>query len=116
MYAARIIGTVVSTVKEEKMKGLKLQVVQPVNLLNLQDEGKPVVAVDAVGAGTTEIVLVVGGSSARQTARTANLPVDATIMAIVDYIDIEGKKVFDKYQYQGKTIENTKKTGKAPKG
>jgi hypothetical protein len=37
-------------------------------------------------------------------------------MAIVDYIDIEGKKVFDKYQYQGKTIENTKKTGKAPKG
>ncbi len=116
MYAARIIGTVVSTVKEEKMKGLKLQVVQPVNLLNLQDEGKPVVAVDAVGAGTTEIVLVVGGSSARQTARTANLPVDATIMAIVDYIDIEGKKVFDKDQYQVKTIENNGKTGKAPKG
>lgn len=97
MYAARVIGTVVSTTKEEKMKGMKLQVVQPVSLLNLQDEGKPAVAVDAVGAGISEIVLVVGGSSARQTARTANLPVDATIMAIVDYIDIEGKKVFDKY-------------------
>lgn len=116
MYAARIIGTVVSTVKEEKMKGLKLQVVQPVSLLNLQDEGKPVVAVDAVGAGATEIVLVVGGSSARQTARTTNLPVDATIMAIVDYIDIEGKKVFDKYKSQEIAIKNTGKKVKVPKG
>ena len=116
MYAARIIGTVVSTIKEEKLKGLKLQVVQPVSLLNLQDEGKPVVAIDAVGAGMTEIVLVVGGSSARQTARTANMPVDATIMAIVDYIDIEGKKVFDKYQHQENTMENTLKIGKASKG
>jgi len=116
VYAARIIGTVVSTVKEEKMKGLKLQIVQPVSLLNLQDEGKPVVAVDAVGAGATEIVLVVGGSSARQTTRTANMPVDATIMAIVDHIDIEGKKVFDKYQSQEETIKNPWKKDKAPKG
>lgn len=97
MYAARVIGTVVCTIKEEKMNGLKLQIVQPISLLNLTDEGKPAVAVDAVGAGISEIVLVVGGSSARQTVRTANMPVDATIMAIVDYIDIEGKKVFDKY-------------------
>lgn len=116
MYAARIIGTVVSTVKEEKMKGLKLQVVQPVSLLNLQDEGKPVVAIDAVGAGATEIVLVVGGSSARQTAMTANKPVDATIMAIVDYIDIEGKKVFDKNKYQEKSVESTGKPGRRSKG
>lgn len=96
MYAARIIGTVVCTRKEEKMNGLKMQVVQPVSLLNLQDEGKPAVAIDAVGAGISEIVLVVGGSSARQTARTANMPVDATVMAIIDHIDIEGKKVFDR--------------------
>lgn len=97
MYAARIIGTVVCTQKDEKMNGLKMQVVQPVNLINLQDEGKPVVAIDAVGAGISEIVLVVGGSSARQTAITTNMPVDATIMAIVDYIDIAGKQVFNKY-------------------
>ena len=97
MYAARIIGTVVCTQKEEKMNGLKMQVVQPVSLLNLQDEGKPVVAIDAVGAGISEIVLVVGGSSARQTALTTNMPVDATIMAIVDNIDISGKQVFGKY-------------------
>lgn len=96
MYAARVIGTVVCTRKDEKMNGLKMEVVQPVSLLTMQDEGKPAVAIDAVGAGLSEIVLVVGGSSARQTARTTNTPVDATIMAIVDFIDIEGVKVFAK--------------------
>ena len=98
MYAGRVVGTVVCTRKEEKMNGFKMQVVQPVSLLTLQDEGKPVVAIDAVGAGISEIVLVVGGSSARQTVMTTNKPVDATIMAIVDYIDIEGEKVFDKFK------------------
>lgn len=97
MYAARVIGTVVCTRKEEKLQGLKMQVVQPVSLLTQQNEGKPVVAIDAVGAGISELVLVVGGSSARQTALTTNMPVDATIMAIVDYIDVNGEKVFDKY-------------------
>jgi microcompartment protein CcmK/EutM len=96
MYAAKVIGTVVCTRKDDRMNGLKMQVVQPVSLLTLQDEGKPVVAIDAVGAGTSEIVLVVGGSSARQTARTTNTPVDATIMAIIDFIDIEGKKTYTK--------------------
>lgn len=102
MYAARIIGTVVCTRKDEKLKGLKMQVVQPVNLLTLKDEGKPAVAIDAIGAGVSEIVLVVGGSSARQTILTSNMPVDAAIMAIVDYIYIEGKKVFDKHAVQEK--------------
>ncbi len=96
MYAARIIGTVVCTRKDDKLQGLKMQVVQPVNLLSLQDEGKPVVAIDAVGAGLSEIVLVVGGSSARQTVRTNNTPVDATVMAIIDLIDIQGRRVFTK--------------------
>ena len=96
MYAAKVIGTVVCTKKDEKMNGLKMQIVQPVSLLTLQNEGKPVVAIDAVGAGISELVLVVGGSSARQTARTNNTPVDATIMAIIDFIDIDGKSVFAK--------------------
>ena len=102
MYAAKIIGNVVSTRKEEKMTGFKLLVVQPVNLLTLENEGKPAVAVDAVGAGEGEVVLVVGGSSARQTDMTQNMPVDATIMAIVDYIDIGEKRVFDKYGEKAK--------------
>lgn len=101
MYAARIIGTVVCTRKDDKLQGLKMQIVQPVNLLSLQDEGKPVVAIDAVGAGFSEIVLIVGGSSARQTVCTNNKPVDATIMAIVDFIDIQGRRVFTKGDEQG---------------
>lgn len=100
LYAAKIIGSAVCTCKEQKLVGLKLLVVQPVSLLTLENEGKPVVAIDAVGAGETEIVLVVGGSSARQTAVTADKPVDATIMAVVDHIDINGKKVFEKYKEQ----------------
>jgi len=101
MYTARVVGTVVCTKKDEKLKGMKMEIVQPVNLRTLETEGKPVVAIDAVGAGISEIVLVVGGSSARQTSRTNNTPVDATIMAIVDFIDIEGKKVFAKGKKQG---------------
>ena len=97
MYAARIIGNAVCTCKEQKLVGLKLLVVQPISLLTLENEGKPVVAIDAVGAGESDVVRVVGGSSARQTAVTANMPVDATIMAVVDYIDINGKQVFEKY-------------------
>ncbi|NLJ41394.1 MAG: EutN/CcmL family microcompartment protein [Clostridiales bacterium] len=96
MYAAKIIGTVVCTTKDEKLNGMKLLVVQPISLLTLKDEGKAAVAIDSVGAGLNEVVLVVGGSSARQTTVTNNTPVDATIMAIVDLIDIKGNKVFEK--------------------
>ena len=80
----------------EKLNNLKMLVVQPVNVLNMKNDGKCAVAIDAVGAGQGEIVLVVGGSSARQTEVTTNKPVDATINAIVDYIEIEGKLVYDK--------------------
>lgn len=72
-------------------------VVQPVGIMSLENEGKPVVAIDAVGAGEGELVLVVGGSSARQTDQTNGKPTDATIMGIVDYIDVENKRIFDKF-------------------
>ena len=94
MYPARIIGTVVCTQKDPSMNSLKMQVVQPVNILTFKDEGKPAVAIDAVGAGFSELVLVVSGSSGRLTELTKNKPVDATIMAIIDYVDIKGKNVF----------------------
>ena len=96
MYAARIIGTVVCTQKDPRMNSLKMQVVQPVNLNTFENEGKPSVAIDAVGAGFGEMVLVVSGSSGRLTELTQNKPVDATIMAIIDYVDIEGKNIFSK--------------------
>jgi len=98
MYAARIIGTVVCTQKDPSLNSLKMHVVQPVNVVTLENEGKPAVAIDAVGAGDNEIVLVVSGSSGRLTELTLNKPVDATIMAIVDYVDIEGKNVFSKFK------------------
>jgi microcompartment protein CcmK/EutM len=83
-----VIGTVWATRKDEKLQGLKLQIVRPVTL-DLKDREGFLVAVDAVGAGVGEVVLVVQGSSARQTVLTEGKPVDATIMAIVDKLDVE---------------------------
>ena len=86
MILGRIIGTVWATRKDERLSGMKLQIVRPVDL-ELQDREGFLVAVDSVGAGVGEIVLVVQGSSARQTDLTENKPVDATIMAIIDKLD-----------------------------
>lgn len=88
MILARVIGTVWATRKDEHLTGMKLQIVRPVNL-DYTDKQGFLVAVDAVGAGVGEIVLVVQGSSARQTELTNNKPVDATIMAIIDKLDVE---------------------------
>jgi microcompartment protein CcmK/EutM len=89
MLLGRVIGTVVATRKEEELEGLKLLLVRGMDL-----EGKPtstlVVAVDAVGAGVDEVVLYASGSSARQTKMTKDRPVDATVMAIVDQVEVGG--------------------------
>jgi len=87
LILARVIGTVWATRKDERLQGLKLQIVRPLSL-ELKDREGFLVAVDAVGAGVGEVVLVVQGSSARQTAITENKAVDATIMAIVDKLDV----------------------------
>jgi len=84
---ARVIGTVWATRKDERLNGLKFQIVRPVDL-NYKDREGYFVAIDAVGAGVGEIVMVVQGSSARQTKVTENKPVDATIMAIIDKLDV----------------------------
>ena len=97
MLFARVIGTVVCPRKDDKLVGTKLLMVQPVNMKQ-EPEGKPLVAVDAVGAGEGEVVLIVQGSSARQTRRTEGNPCDCAIMAIVDTIEREGKVVFRKHQ------------------
>lgn len=95
MLFARVIGNVVATQKDEKLIGTKLLLVQPVDLQN-NPKGNPLVAVDVVGAGEGELVLIVQGSSARQTKRTEGNPVDCTIFAIVDYIEQEKKVVYKK--------------------
>lgn len=87
MILGKVVGTVWATRKDEQLVGMKLQIVQEVELdYALKD--RFVVAVDSVGAGVGEIVLVAQGSSARQTAITHNKPVDAVITAIVDKLDL----------------------------
>lgn len=90
MQIGKIVGTVVASRKDEKLVGLKLQIVKYVDA-----DGTPtknmVVAVDSVGAGVGEIVLVATGSSARQTHTTEGKPADAVIMAIVDILEVDGE-------------------------
>ena len=95
MVFARVTGNVVCTLKDEKLVGTKLMLVQLVDI-NGAAKGNPLVAVDAVGAGEGELVLLVQGSSARQTSRTNNTPVDAVIFAIVDTVEQNGKTAFKK--------------------
>lgn len=95
MIFARVTGSVVCTQKDEKLVGSKLLLLQPVDLAGAA-KGNPLVAVDSVGAGEGELVLVVQGSSARQTSRTEGRPVDAVIFAIVDTVEQNGKRVFRK--------------------
>jgi ethanolamine utilization protein EutN len=96
MILCRVIGTVVASTKDDRLSGAKLQIVQPVSLADMSPDGKPLVAIDSVGAGTGEIVMVCSGSSARQTSRTKDTPCDAVIMAIVDSLDVGGQQVFAK--------------------
>ena len=95
MIFARVTGTVVCTLKDEKLVGSKLLLVQPVGL-DGSAKGGPLVAVDSVGAGEGELVLLAQGSSARQTSRTEGRPVDAVIFAIVDTVEQSGKTAFKK--------------------
>lgn len=96
MQIARVKGNVVSTNKSEKLGGLKLLLVKPIDIETFAEKGGLVVAIDAVGAGEGDVVMCVGGSSSRQTAITEGKPVDQSIVAIIDSIDLEGKRVFEK--------------------
>ncbi|NMC80690.1 MAG: EutN/CcmL family microcompartment protein [Chloroflexi bacterium] len=95
MLIARVIGSTVATIKDEKLVGRKLLV------LRQSDErgnpaGKPYVAIDTVDAGVGDLVLTAAGSSARQTTQTKDTPVDAVIMAVIDSLEVDGEVVFRK--------------------
>ena len=95
MQMGVVVGTVVSTRNDAELGGLKFLIVKGCDF-----DGKPtgsaVVAADSVGAGIGEVVLYASGSSARQTTMTQNRPVDATIMAIVDTVEVDGSRRYDK--------------------
>lgn len=95
MLICRTTGTVVSTVKHERLQSRKLLLVRRANP-DGKTSGDPFVAVDAVGAGEDELVIVALGSSARESDATRSAPVDATIIGIIDSTAVAGKLVFAK--------------------
>lgn len=90
MILARVMGNVWATRKEESLRGLKFLVVQPLTIryedqkVQLIDQGNAIIAADRIGAGETEIVMVVSGSSARQSLEDNTTPVDAIVVGIID--------------------------------
>lgn len=86
MLLGKVVGTVWATQKEPRLESLRFLIVQNVDLAN-KTQDPFVIAVDSVGAGLGETVLVAQGSSARQTTVTKDRPVDAVIIAIVDRLD-----------------------------
>jgi microcompartment protein CcmK/EutM len=95
MRIGYVAGMVVSTVKDEGIRGLKLLLVEDCDIYGRR-QGKFYVAADAVGAGKGEVVLTAAGSSARQTEMTRNRPVDAVVMAIVESVEAEGEVTYRK--------------------
>ena len=89
MFIATVIGTVVASRKHERLVGSKIQIVQPLAPDAKTARGDSLVAVDAVGAGVGELVLVVQGSAARKALDKEDCPVDATIVGIIDQVDVE---------------------------
>ncbi|AOT72719.1 EutN/CcmL family microcompartment protein [Geosporobacter ferrireducens] len=87
MYLGKVVGMVVATRKDETLVGKKLLIVQPVNPKE-DPVGNPEVAIDSVGAGVGEYVLVSKGSPARQIFGNPNSPIDAAIVGIIDTIEV----------------------------
>jgi ethanolamine utilization protein EutN len=101
MFLAKVSGSLVATQKVDNLRGHKLLMVEPFRLDadsrgKLVTTGRSFVAVDTLGAGIGELVLVTQGSSARFTPETKELPIDAVIIGIVDRVDAAGKCVFAK--------------------
>ena len=89
MRVAKVIGNIWATRKEDRLSGIKLLLVKPLNILDEQDDLMPMVAAQIIGAGVGETVLIVGGSSARSAAGDMSVPVDASVVGIVDDLEID---------------------------
>jgi microcompartment protein CcmK/EutM len=95
MLIAKVIGTTISTIKDEKVRGRKLLILRQTNERG-EFVGRPYVALDLVDAGEGELVLTGHGSSARQTFMTKDCPVDAVVIAVIDHLEVDGEVVFHK--------------------
>lgn len=90
MFLGRVIGTVWATRKDETLRNFKLQFVQPLSA-NREHAGSPIVAVDTVGAGPGETVFYITAREAVIPLPVETAPVDASIVGIVDRIDLASK-------------------------
>jgi microcompartment protein CcmK/EutM len=95
MKIARVIGSTISTIKDQAISGRKLLIVRDADTAG-NERGEPYVAVDTVSAGAGELVLVTDGSSARYTQQTTNAPVDAVIVGVIDSLEMGGTVTYRK--------------------
>jgi ethanolamine utilization protein EutN len=84
MKTGKVIGNIWATRKEERLAGLKLLVIQPLNLIDGKPVEYPIVAADIIGAGMGELVIYVDGSAARRAVGGSDIPLDAAVVGIVD--------------------------------
>ena len=96
MLVGRVTGSVVSTNKTSALQGVKLLIVQSVELDTLKMKDDYVICVDDVGAGEGDLVFCAYGSSSRQSDTSKNLASDFTIYGILDSIDLRGARMYDK--------------------
>lgn len=100
MFIGKVTGTVVATQKVSTVTGKKLLLVEAMTIkgepASLQNTGRIVIAVDTVGAGEGELVIITQGSSARLTDSTSNVPTDAVVVGIIDAIQSAGSELFNK--------------------
>lgn len=90
MIMGKVIGNVWATRKEEALRGLKFLVIEPLDLYE-KTAGSTLVAIDIIGAGVGDTVLVVQGSSARRIYGKEEIPVDAAVVGIIDSVETESE-------------------------
>ena len=101
MFVAKVTGSLIATQKVDAMKGYKLSIVEPYRVepaerKSLVTTGRTFVAVDMLGAGVGDLVLLTQGSSARMTPETKNMPIDAVIIGIIDQVHVDQQSVYSR--------------------
>lgn len=101
MFIAKVVGSLVSTQKVGTMTGHKLMLVEPYRVepkdrTTLVGTGRSFVAVDTLGSGVGDLVLVTQGSSARLTPETKNLPIDAVVVGLIDQVSLSQGCIYDR--------------------
>jgi microcompartment protein CcmK/EutM len=96
MRIARVVGNAVASVKEPRLTGTTLLLVEDATADGVSMGGPAYVAVDLVGAGEPELVLVVHGSTAARAVGVGGSPIDAAVVAILDHLRSGGRSTYEK--------------------